>query len=104
MINHAHIEQHTRIRTTPPTVINTVQPTALINSYFVIASLKFSNPTKFFDVGSLKGSRLINVFFLKEFINTTIIGDTNIIEITVNNNVAKIPFTFFITAAPPYFL
>jgi hypothetical protein len=44
----------------------------------------------------------MNAFFLKEFIKTIKIGETNNMEIRVKNIVAKIPLVlFFIIAVPP---
>ena len=51
-----------------------------------MASLKLFIPAKVSALGNLKVSRLIYVFFLKEFINTIKIGDTNTSDNIVNNN------------------
>ena len=104
VIYHAHIEVHTRITSTEPTVINTVQPTAPSSSYLSIADRKLSIPTHVCFVGSLNGSLLINTLFLNELISTIRIGmiytTPMIANAPVPNQLNLLVF-FFITAVPP---
>lgn len=72
----ANMEVQIRMTTTDPTVITTVQRTDSRKLYFSMAFAKFSRATQVFSEGSLKGSRLMNAFFLKELMRTMNSGAT----------------------------
>ncbi len=76
VIYQANMEVQSRMTTTDPTVITTVQRTDSRKLYFSMALAKFSRATQVFSEGSLKGSRLIKAFFLKELMRTIKSGAT----------------------------
>ena len=72
----ANMDVQIRMTITEPTVITTVQRTDSRKLYFSMAFAKFSRATQVFSEGSLKGSRLMNAFFLKELMRTMNSGAT----------------------------
>ncbi len=73
-IYHAHIEVHTRITRTEPTVINTVQPTALSNSICVNCGQEVIDSFPCLLCRKFEWFCVVNTLFLNELISTIRIG------------------------------